>query len=259
MPLPTLTVKLSGSLITPRAIGTLARSIEQAGPHRLAIVHGGGPQLDEALARLGEPVAHRQGLRVTSRQQAGIVQATLETVGAELSDGLAAAGIPATHVSSLEQRLVAKIKHLDDGTTLGRVGTPVAFRTSRLGLDGSVPVITPVGHDASGPLNVNADEAAAAVASATGSSALVLATGVPGVLDADGDPLASLTPAEAAGLLEDGTAAGGMQPKLEAAITALGAGVDTVHVGPLTEDVVGKALAGAAPGTLITDRREVLA
>lgn len=248
----TITIKLSGSLVDPANVQTLAQAIARC-PEDLQIllVHGGGPQLDAALTRLDEPVCHRQGLRVTTRGQAGIVQATLEHVGHQLAHALTREGCPAVHISSLHQRLVAKVKHLGDGTDLGRVGTPVRFDPPGLEAGGPVPVITPVGTDGTGPLNVNADEAAAEIAQATGSSHLILATGVPGVLDEHGHALDALAPAEAERLIEEGTASGGMQPKLEAALAALADGVDQVHIAPLSPDLVTSVLDGPTPGTRV--------
>lgn len=260
---PTLTVKLSGSLLDPDGIDTLAAALDalnhRAPAARVVLVHGGGPQLDAALARLDEPTRTHDGLRVTTPAQVGIVQATLDQVGHELATALAARGPPAEHVSSIEQRLVATVKRAPDGTDLGRVGTPVTFRTHRLPGPPAVPVVTPVGTDGADPLNVNADEAAATIAAATGSDALVLATDVPGVLDAHGTLLERLTPDQADQLVADGTAADGMQPKLAAATDALQHGVGAVHVTDLDEATLANILADppTGPGTRITHRPEV--
>ncbi len=257
---PTLTVKLSGSLLDPEGIDTLVAALDaldhRAPAARVVLVHGGGPQLDAALARLDEPTRTHDGLRVTTPAQVGIVQATLDQVGHELATALAARRHPAEHVSSIEQRLVATVKRAPDGTDLGRVGTPVAFRTHRLPGPPAIPVVTPVGTDGADPLNVNADEAAATIATATGSRHLVLATDVPGVLDAHGTLLERLTPDEADQLVADGTAAGGMQPKLAAATDALQHGVRAVHVTDLAEATLADIVAGppAGPGTRITHR-----
>lgn len=252
----TVTLKVSGALLDASGTDTLADALATLLPGRQAVlVHGGGPQLDEALAKLDEPVRRHRGLRITSRAQAGIVQATLDAVGSQLTARLGDRGVPAEHVDSLQHRLTAKTKRLDDEVDLGRVGTPVRFRTDGLPPPPSVPVVTPVGTDGTGPLNVNADEAAAAVAAATGSQALVFAARVPGVLDASGSPLPAIDADEARRLIEEEIASGGMQPKLEAGLEAIDAGVGTVRVAPLDETL----LAGAscqdpteAPGTEIT-------
>lgn len=254
-----LTLKISGSLIDPEGLDALVSAIHHAPipPGEVTVVHGGGPQLDAALSRLDEPDRRHQGLRITSRAQANVVQLVLDRVGEALADGLTTRGVDAVHLPSLQNRLVAKVKRADDGTDLGRVGTPVAFRTEPPVPPGAVPVVTPVGTDGSGPLNVNADEAAAAIAAANGSQALVLATDVPGVLDAAGQPIEHLGPAAVAQLVDEGTAVEGMLPKLDAALSAIDDGVATAHVAPLTTGLVADVLEGTGPGTCIASKAEV--
>lgn len=250
----TITVKVSGSLLTPEGITTLAHALQEAPDAcNILLVHGGGPQITRALERHDDPIRYRQGLRVTTRDQANIVQATLDRTGSSLATHLQRHGVHAQHVSSIEQRLLAKPKRPTDGTDLGRVGTPLSFRTQRLGPDGAIPIITPVGTDATGPLNVNADEAAALIANATDSDSLILVTHVPGVLDQHGNILETLTPETATNLIQEGTAHGGMQPKLKAAQQALQNGVQTVHISSLTKDL----LSPSTPGTRITTKPEV--
>lgn len=257
---PTLTCKVSGSLLIPDGIRTLAQALHRAPDHaRIVLVHGGGPQIDAALAKLDEPEAHHEGLRITSRAQAGVVQATLDRVGAELTRQLADHGVDAEHVDSFDRRLVARPKQLPDGPDLGRVGTPALFRADGLPAPPTVPVVTPVGTDGTGPLNVNADEAARAIAAELDSDALVFATSVPGVLDADGTPITHLAPAEAEALLADGTAEGGMRPKLAAANQALAAGVPRVHVDPLHPDLLATADGTGTVGTCIAASQEAIA
>lgn len=250
----TVTVKISGSLLHPDDVATLAHALQEAPEGcNILLVHGGGPQITRALERHHDPILYRHGLRVTTRDQANIVQATLDRTGTNLATHLQRHGVHAQHVSSIEQRLVAKPKRPTDGTELGRVGTPLSFRTQRLRPDGAIPVITPVGTDATGPLNVNADEAATLIANATDSDRLLLVTRVPGVLDEQGSLLETLTPENATTLIQEGTADGGMQPKLAAAQRALQNGVQTVHVTSLSKDL----LSPSTPGTRITTTPEV--
>lgn len=260
-----ITLKVSGSLLDAADIDTLADALGQCPKGcQIVLVHGGGPQLDEALAKLEEPLRRHRGLRITSRGQAGIVQATLDAVGSRLCKGLEQRGIPAEHVDSLQHRLVAKKKDLADGVDLGRVGTPVRFHADPVlrsdpSEDATVNIITPVGTDGTGPLNVNADEAAAAIAEATGSQALVFATSVPGVLDETGHPIEVIDPPDARRLVEEGIATGGMQPKLEAGLSALAEGVDSVHVAALTDSLLADALAERVEcGTCITREQEAI-
>lgn len=250
----TLTLKVSGSLLDEQGTARLARALARlpAGTD-VALVHGGGPQIDEALAKLDEPVRHREGLRVTSRAQANVVQAVLDRVGTRLAEDLAQAGLATRHVDSFQRRFVAKPKRPD----LGRVGTPVRTDADGLLAGEAIPVVTPVGTDGTGPLNVNADEAAAALAAELASEALVFATATPGVLDARGRPIAHLEAHRASELIAEGTAAGGMQPKLEAGLAALDAGVPHVHVAPLAPDLLARVVGeGPTPGTRLSARQE---
>jgi len=126
-----------------------------------------------------------------------------------------------------------------DAERLGHVGVPrtvnVAFLKHLLS-GGSMPVISPVSRDASGTLgaalNVNGDDAAAAIAAALGAAELLLVADVPGVMR-DGAVIPSLTPDAARALITDGIAAGGMQAKLQAALNALDGGVPQVRISDL--------------------------
>lgn len=261
MPASTITVKVSGSLLAPEPIATLAEALgDVPDDTQIVLVHGGGPQLDEALRKLDEPIRYHDGLRVTSRRQAGVVQATLDGLGSQLRTALEDHGLPAQHVDSLQASIVAKTKRVSEGPDLGRVGTPALVHGEALASPDHVTVLTPVGTDGTGPLNVNADEAAAAIATELDSSQLVFATSVPGVLDDDGNPIEHLDPAHARHLLASGTAQGGMRPKLEAAVQALSGGVEQVHVAPLEATML-QATVGdeAGPGTCITTKPEVIA
>lgn len=224
-------LKLSGSLLNEKTIRTVARAWRRA--HKLGldepwvIVHGAGPQLDMALHALEGAPKRVEGLRVTSEAAADVVRATLEWVGADLTQQLNAAGAPAKHVSAMDGRFTGVVKD----ERLGRVGTPTGFDAS--GLGPGLWVVTPVGWDALGPLNINADEGALAVAVAMGTKRMVLATEVPGVLDAAGRLMPELDRAKIQQLLDDGTAANGMRPKLRAALDAFEAGVPEIVIGPV--------------------------
>lgn len=253
----TVTIKISGKLATdPAALGVLADEVAnlRATGARPCLIHGGGPRISQALSHAGVPEERVRGLRITPPEAAVIVQETMDELGGELTAELAQLGLPAVHVPSTEQRLRAVPKEPVDGVDLGRVGTAVGART--LGLPGHVggpvPVITPVGTDTSGPLNVNADEGAAVLARELAADLLVLVTDVPGVLGPDGSRIEELTPADACDLLEDGTATGGMIPKLEAAIDALRGGVGRVLLTGLAPGALdGLVSTGTAHGTML--------
>lgn len=228
-------IKLGGNVCDDApALATLQAAWQQrAADERWVLVHGGGTQIDQALNALDEPVLKVAGLRITSERVAGVVQETMDRVGADLAQHLRDLGLPAVHVPATERRLVATPKVLD-GRPMDRVGTAVSFDAPALLAripPGRIMVVTPTGWDDQGPLNVNADEGAVAVAASMHAERLLLATDVPGVRDAAGLVCTYLDATSVQGLLADGTAQGGMVPKLQNALQALDAGVGEVIIG----------------------------
>jgi len=211
----------------------------------LVIVHGGGPDITSLSARLGIDVAWHEGRRVTppdAMEAASMVLTGI--VNKKVVAALLNAGVDAIGVSGIDGGLL-RAEIVENGA-LGRVGRISEVRTSMieslLGL-GHVVVISPVSLGTDGePLNVNADDAAAAVAAALNASELVFLTDVPGVRDADG--VVSMMDAEEAGnLVSSGVAFGGMRVKLNAGVKALDGGVASVRIGDST------VLFDAAAGT----------
>ncbi len=258
----TLTIKLSGKLLDdPATLDLLASELTQArdAGARPVVVHGGGPQLTRALTEAGVPEERHHGLRVTPPQAAEIVLSEMDALGMELAAQLTRRGVPAVHIAGRQGRLSAQVKHLDGAPLLGRVGTVKGF--DALGLpgpvDGPVPVVTPVGMDAQGPLNVNGDEGAGAIASALAADALLLATDVAGVLDASGQPIDHIDPGQARSLIRSGQAHGGMVPKLNAALDALRSGVGKVLIGPIEPGSLTGVSVGEAEGTIVQGRKVV--
>ncbi len=198
-----------------------------------SLVHGGGPQLDAALREVQGPAVKIAGLRVTSPAGADAALKTLDGIGAALAAALAERGVPAVHVPASLQLLRAITKRVPDGD-LGRVGTPLRFDVQSLAdlvPPGTLAVVTPIGWDDEGPLNINADEAASALAGAIQAARLVLATDVDHVLDAQGQAIEALTAESARDLIASGVAKGGMIPKLESALLALTHGASEVVIG----------------------------
>jgi acetylglutamate kinase len=236
-------LKLGGAVVLDSAqVRMVAKDIDGLldEGHHVVVVHGGGPQLDKALAKMGEPAAKIDGLRVTTKAAAEVVHKVLDEIGADLADLLEDEGIQAEHVEASPQRLSATVKRVPTGD-LGRVGTVAGFNAKDLP-DG-IPVITPVGFDARGPLNVNADEGACAVAAALKADWLVLGTDVSAVRDGKGASIQELTPRKARELIASQQATGGMIPKLTSSIAALEAGVGKVLItklqpGTLTDAVL---------------------
>jgi acetylglutamate kinase len=251
----TIVLKLGGNVcLDPGSVQAVAGEVKalQAAGHSVVVVHGGGPQLDKAITALGEPVTKIDGLRVTSKAAAKVVLTVMDAIGKDLTAQLNAAGVKAHHVPAVAEGLQATPKTSAKGD-LGRVGTVHRFTAAQriVGAHG-VAVVTPVGFDAQGPLNVNADEGAAFVATALRCKWLVLATDVAAVRGAEGESLARLTPKAARKLIADSTASGGMIPKLTSAVAALSGGVGKVVVTKVQPGVLTDAiLRGKVQGTLV--------
>ncbi len=258
-----IVVKVGGSVcLDPAQVETVAAELKalRAAGHSVLLVHGGGPQLDQALATLGEPVVKIDGLRVTSKAAADVVRQVMDDIGADIARQLNAAGVPAGQLASSTRAFQASMKRLDKGD-LGRVGTVKRFTGAQmLADDGTrVAIVTPVGFDAQGPLNINADEGASAVASALQVDWLILATDVEAVRGATGEPLSRMTPRQARQLIAANTATGGMIPKLTSAVSALASGVGHVLVTKVQPGVLSDAIIHGNPrGTLVEDDLEVL-
>lgn len=214
----------------PAAIATAARA--NGG---LVVVHGGGDEVSTLQAALGGSTKFLNGRRVTTANDIAIVRMALSgSANKRLVASLIDAGADAVGVSGEDAGLIAAAPL--DPEQLGFVGAPsrinVRFLTCLLG-GGFLPVISPVSRDASGTmgsaLNVNGDDAAAAIAVAIVADELLLVCDVEGVMS-DGAVVSSLTPAEANHLIANGTAAGGMQAKLQAAMSAIAGGVARVRI-----------------------------
>jgi acetylglutamate kinase len=223
-------IKLGGAIChQPATIAQLAAAWQKR-TESWVLVHGGGPQLTSALAREGPPI-RVAGLRKTTERGAEIVQETMDDVGRTLTKLLQEAGVNAEHVPATRELFPAAPKDRPAG--LGRVGTANGFEAHRISLDNDkLLIITPVGWDAKGPLNLNADEGACVAASALGATELVLATDVPGVL-VNGSPVPAMTVHDAKELQEQGIIRGGMIQKTENAAEALRCGVQSVTIGPV--------------------------
>lgn len=202
---------------------------------RTVVVHGGGPEVDELSTRLGIPVERIDGLRVTTEASLDVASMVLSgrlnkrIVTALLDAGVDAVGLSGEDGALLEAEPAA-------GGRLGRVGRIVRVRTALLDLlleRGIVPVVSPISRGVGGdPLNVNADNAALAVARAVGADELIYLTDVPAVRDESG-PVAELAAGRAEELLASGVARDGMAVKVSAALEALRAGVPSVRIGSI--------------------------
>ena len=215
------------------ALANAARA-ERGSAASLCVVHGGGDEVSALQRRLGLEPVFKGGRRVTSEAELELVRMVLSgtinkrLVAMLLTHGVRAAGISGEDAMLFRSRAV-------DPDVMGRVGGVVTVDPSivrQLMAGGFVPVISPLARDAdeSGRgLNVNGDDAAAALAGALAADELVLVADVPGVLDRDA-VIPSLDLGAAESLVANGVAAGGMAAKLEAAAAALHAGVACVRI-----------------------------
>jgi acetylglutamate kinase len=202
---------------------------------RVILVHGGGPEIDIWLNKLGIEKKTLNGLRVTDETTMDVVEMALAgrankaLVAAVQREGGQAIGLSGRDADLLEAERIS-----DD---LGRVGNVVKVNANVLNVAteaGFIPVVCSVATDADKQaLNVNADSAAAAIAAAVGASKLVLLTDTNGVLSEKDDPhstLSELTISQAHEMLSTGKADRGMIPKLEGALYAIEQGVGSVHL-----------------------------
>ncbi|HTO77484.1 MAG TPA: acetylglutamate kinase [Thermoanaerobaculia bacterium] len=252
-----LVIKLGGSLLedeAARAGVVSAIAGRWLAGERPVLVHGGGKRIDAALAARGIARRVHEGLRVTDRETLEVVVAVLADVNAGLVRELRAGGAEAFGLSEAEGGLIEADDHPPvGGVEVGFVGRVTGVASDRLvGLleRDSLPVLAPLARGPNGgPLNVNADAAAAAIAAALGARRLLFLTDVEGVADEAGRFLELLDPASAQRLLESPAVSGGMRPKLAACLAASGAGVrEVVIAGPARRD---DALAGGRGGTCL--------
>jgi acetylglutamate kinase len=221
------------------------------------IVHGGGPQIDTALGRLGIQSRFVRGLRVTDAPTMDVVEMVLVgKINKEIVTLLNRHGGNAVGLSGKDGELVVARK--SRGVDLGLVGEVVGVNARVIdALQGFIPVIAPVAADADGTTyNINADVVAGKVAEALRAEKLILLTDVEGVRGRDGALLDTL-PADLAGdLVRDGTIAGGMIPKVACCLEAIRGGVKQAHVidGRVRHALLLEVLTSRGVGTEIIPR-----
>ena len=238
-------VKIGGNeLDRPDWVAACARALRDIGP--AVIVHGGGQAVSGWSRRLGLPVEKKDGLRRTTPEIAEVVEMVLGgPMNRLLVSALRQAGLDAIGLCGVDGGLLTA-QPLQQGE-LGEVGEIVNVRASLLQsllLAGLTPVVAPVAPSPTSParpLNVNADQAAAAIAAALVADELLFVSDVPGVA-VDGVTQPTLAAAEIEQMIEGGVATGGMAAKLRAAANALRAGVRAVRIGDL--DMLEHATAG---------------
>ncbi len=232
------------------------------------VVHGGGPQIEAMLKRVGVQSQYAAGLRITDERTLEIVEMVLAgSINKQMVGFINEAGGKAIGLCGKDGNMVVARKltrtivdpdsHIERVIDLGFVGEPdkvdITVLTQILGRE-LIPVLAPVAAAANGgTFNVNADTFAGAIAGALKAKRLLLLTDVPGVLDKSKTLIKELSVADARRLIADGTIAGGMIPKVETCIEALDQGVEGVVIldGKVPHAVLLELFTELGAGTLI--------
>ena len=232
------------------------------------VVHGGGPQIDEALKKIGKTGSFIQGMRVTDEETMEVVEWVL---GGEVQQDIVmlinqfggqAVGLTGKDGGLIHARkmLVSSDKEPGKKIDLGFVGEIEAINPAvvkALQDDAFIPVISPIGFSEEGQAyNINADLVAGKMAEILHAEKLVMMTNIPGVMDKDGKLLTDLTAKEIDALFADGTISGGMLPKISSALDAAKSGVNSVHIidGRIEHSLLLEILTEQAFGTMIRSR-----
>ena len=230
------------------------------------VVHGGGPQIETALKRLGKEGKFIQGMRVTDDETMEVVEWVL---GGEVQQDIVglinAAGGKAVGLTGRDGGMIRakKLKMLDlkDPSIehdVGNVGEIISIDPSvvkALQDDAFIPVVSPIGFgEKNESYNINADVVAAKLATILQAEKLMMLTNISGVLNKEGTLLTELTARQIDELIADGTISGGMIPKIAGAIDAAKSGVNTVHIvdGRVPHAMLLEILTDQAYGTMIT-------
>jgi acetylglutamate kinase len=230
------------------------------------VVHGGGPQIEQMLTKLGKKGEFVQGMRVTDRETMDIVEMVLGgTVNKEVVELVNQAGGKAVGLTGQDGAFIRAKKMLvptkENGKVdIGQVGEVDSIDPaviSALEQGGFIPVVAPIGTGADGTTyNINADLVAGKLAEILKAEKLVVLTNTPGVLDKDGKLLTGLTPKKIDDLVAKGVISGGMIPKIESALDAARNGVKSVHIidGRVPHALLLEVLTDEGVGTLIRSK-----
>ena len=233
------------------------------------VVHGGGPQIDEALKKIGKTGTFIQGMRVTDEETMEVVEWVL---GGEVQQDIVmlinhfggqAVGLTGKDGGLIHARKLFVPNEQTPGGALidlGFVGeieaiNPAVVKASQD--DAFIPVISPIGFSAEGQAyNINADLVAGKMAEILKAEKLVMMTNIPGVMDKAGNLLTDLTGREIDAFFADGTISGGMLPKISSALDAAKSGVNSVHIidGRIEHSLLLEILTEQAFGTMIRSR-----
>ena len=231
------------------------------------VVHGGGPQIEQLLARLGKKGEFVQGMRVTDAETMDVVEMVLGgQVNKEVVELINQAGGKAVGLTGQDGAFIRARKLLlppskENGRVdIGQVGEVDSIDPSVIeALEGAgfIPVVAPIGTGADGTTyNINADLVAGKLAEILRAEKLVVLTNTPGVLDKDGKLLTGLTPKKIDDLVSKGVISGGMLPKIGSALDAARNGVKSVHIidGRVPHALLLEVLTDQGVGTLIRSK-----
>ena len=234
----------------------------------VVVVHGGGPQIENLLARVGKKGEFVQGMRVTDAETMQLVEMVLGgQVNKEVVNLINQAGGKAVGLTGKDGSFIRAKKLMmqnkdnpGDLIDIGQVGDIVSIDPSLIALLDSgafIPVIAPIGVGTEGETyNINADVVAGKIAEVLKAEKLVLLTNTPGVLDQAGNLLTGVTPQQIDDMVADGTLSGGMLPKIDSALDAARSGVRGVHIidGRVEHALLLEILTDDGVGTLIKSK-----
>jgi acetylglutamate kinase len=232
------------------------------------VVHGGGPQIEDLLKRVGKQGTFIQGMRVTDEETMDIVEMVLGgQVNKEIVNLINQHGGKAVGLTGQDGNFIRAKKLLlpnkdkpDEMIDIGSVGDITAIDPSLIAfLDKGdfIPVIAPIGVGPEGETyNINADVVAGKIAEVLQAEKLVLLTNTPGVLNKAGELLTGVTPKDIDAMVADGTLSGGMLPKIGSALDAARSGVKSVHIidGRVEHALLLEILTDEGVGTLIKSK-----
>ena len=266
----TIVIKYGGNaMIDPKLQESFARDVvllKLVGMNPV-IVHGGGPQINDLLKRIGKAGEFVQGMRVTDEETMDVVEMVLGKINKDIVNLINRHGGKAVGLTGQDSSFIRANKMLLESQTeqgkmldIGLVGEIHLIDPAIITfLDSGdfIPVIAPIGVGSDGEtLNINADVVAGKLAEVLKAEKLVLLTNTPGVLDKDGKLLTGLTPKQIDGLVADGTLSGGMLPKISSALDAARSGVKSVHIidGRVEHALLLEILTDKGVGTLIKSK-----
>ena len=227
------------------------------------VIHGGGPQINNSLDKLGKKPLFEQGIRVTDEETMEIVASVLNNINKEIVSLIKKNGGDAISYNSKETIGIIKAKKLttkEKSIDLGYVGEIVSIDPhfmKHLADDGIIPVVAPIGIGNDKKIyNINADVVASKFAEVLNAEKLVLMTNTKGVLDKKNNLITGLVPKEIKKLIDNGTISEGMLPKINSAVHAAKHKVNTVHIidGRVEHALLLEILTDQGVGTLIKNQ-----